>query len=375
MNAGRPRLTAAEGLDWLRLMRSENVGPITFYKLLERFGSAKAALDALPELAKRGGARRIKVGSTSAAQAELQQIADTGAQLIARSDGDYPPLLGFVEDAPPLIIVKGHTHLLTKKAIAMVGTRNASLNGTRIAHTFAAEFGEAGFLVVSGMARGIDAAAHEGALETGTIAVVAGGVDIIYPKENTDLYGRINERGTILSEMPIGTVPQARHFPRRNRLISGMARGVVVIEATRRSGSLITARMAAEQNREVFAVPGSPMDPRAKGTNDLIRQGAQLADSAQEIISQLNGAYRTRLKEPEPFVIKGETGGVPDQKDIDDARRLITKILNPTPVTVDEIIRQCQMSPAAVSIVLLELELAGKLERHSGSKVSLIGEL
>ena len=368
-------LGGAEKLDWLQLLRSENVGPVTFYKLLERFGTATAALDALPELAKRGGARSIKVASRSAAEKEVEEINQAHAHLIASTEPAYPPLLSCLEDAPPLIIVMGRTHLLKKKTVSIVGTRNASITGVRLAQSFAAAFGEAGFLVASGLARGIDTAAHQGALSAGTVAVVAGGADVIYPKENDELYARIAEQGAVLSEMPLGTTPQARHFPRRNRLISGCARGTVVIEATQRSGSLITARFAAEQNREVFALPGSPLDPRAKGTNDLIRQGAHLADSAEEIIQQLNDAYRPHLQETEPFVIKQLINTYPSDVEVRDARQALIKFLNPTPVTVDEIIRRCQMSPAAVSTVLLELELAGRLERHPGGKVSLIGEV
>jgi DNA processing protein len=232
-----------------------------------------------------------------------------------------------------------------------------------------------GYLVSSGMARGIDTAAHEGALTTGTVAVLAGGVDVVYPKENQALYERIAETNVVISEMPVGTVPQARHFPRRNRIISGAARGIVVIEAAKRSGSLITARMALEQNREVFAVPGSPFDPRAKGTNELIRQGAHLADSAEEIIQILNGQFMSSLCEPQPFVIKEINIPQPSSVEIDSARGEVQKILNTSPVSVDEIIRRCHMSPAVVSTILLEIELAGRLERHPGNQVSIIGDL
>ncbi len=232
-----------------------------------------------------------------------------------------------------------------------------------------------GYLVSSGMARGIDTAAHEGALTTGTVAVLAGGVDVVYPKENQALYERIAKTNVVISEMPVGTVPQARHFPRRNRIISGAARGIVVIEAAKRSGSLITARMALEQNREVFAVPGSPLDPHAKGTNELIRQGAHLADSAEEIIQILNGQFMSSLCEPQPFVIKEINIPQPSSVEIDSARGEVQKILNTSPVSVDEIIRRCHMSPAVVSTILLEIELAGRLERHPGNQVSIIGDL
>ncbi|MBT7943013.1 MAG: DNA-protecting protein DprA, partial [Alphaproteobacteria bacterium] len=249
-------LSATERRDWLRLIRSDNVGPITFYKLLERFGSASASLEALPELARRGGGKkRIKVATLAAAEREIESLDKIGATLIARGEPNYPPLLGHIEDAPPLINALGHPHLLSKKAIAVVGARNASINGLGFAEKISRDLGAGSLLVVSGMARGIDAAAHRGALATGTVAVLGGGIDVVYPKENADLYDRLRDEGVIVSEIAPGTQPQARHFPRRNRLISGIARGVVVVEARPRSGSLITARLALEQDREVFAVP------------------------------------------------------------------------------------------------------------------------
>lgn len=366
-------LSDDERKDWLRLIRCERVGPITFYKLLEQFGTAKAALAALPELARRGGAKGIKICAKSTLESELSKIHDADARMIARGEPDYPPLLARVEDAPPLIFIRGFAHLLRKKTTAIVGTRNASINGLRLAQSFAAAFGDAGFLIASGMARGIDTAAHEGSLKSGTAAVLAGGVDVVYPKENQALYEKIIENGVVLAEMPTGTIPQARHFPRRNRIISGMARGVVVIEAAKKSGSLITARMAAEQNREVFAVPGSPLDPRAKGANELIRQGAHLAESPEEIIQILNGQFMNTASEPQPIEIKHKIIKQPDPTEINSARHVIKKMLNVTPVSVDEIIRRCHMSPAVVSTILLEIELAGHLERHPGNQVSLIG--
>jgi len=290
---GTHTLNAKDRLDWLRLARSDNVGPITFYKLLERFGSAGAALDALPDLARHGGGRKkLKVGSKADAEREIEALGQIGAGLIARGEPAYPPLLAHIEDAPPLISVLGHSHLLTKKAIAVVGARNASVNGLRFAETIARDLGEGGLMVVSGLARGIDAAAHKGALATGTLAVQGGGVDVVYPKENAALYESIKAEGAIVSEIAPGTQPQARHFPRRNRLISGIARGVVVVEASPRSGSLITARMALEQNREVFAVPGAAGDLRARGTNGLIRDGAVLTETAEDVLSVLDGMER-----------------------------------------------------------------------------------
>ena len=368
-------LTAADRLDWLRLIRSENVGPITFYRLLERFGSARTALEALPDLARRGGrAKGLGVCAKAAAESEMAALDKTGARLIARGEAGYPPLLAHIEDAPPLISILGHLHLLEKSAIAVVGARNASINGQRFARKLAADLGRGGKLVASGMARGIDASAHEGALETGTVAVLGGGVDVVYPKENARLYEEIVARGAVISEMPPGTEPQARHFPRRNRLISGMSRGVAVVEAGPRSGSLITARMALEQGREVFAVPGSPLDPRAQGCNGLIRQGAVLTESAEDILRALDDLFRTPLAEPPAADVGAPPPGSPGEAEIDAARAEIEECLGPAPVSVDEIIRNRQFSPAVVSMVLLELELAGRLERHPGNQVSLIHE-
>ncbi|MAF48949.1 MAG: DNA-processing protein DprA [Alphaproteobacteria bacterium] len=375
MDATRKSLSSGERLDWLRLIRSENVGPVTFHRLLDHYGSASQALDALPELAAKGGARRIRVASKDAAESELEQIGKAGAKLIALGEEYYPPLLGQTEDAPPLITVAGHPHLLAKKTLAVVGARNASLNGLGLAERLARDIGGEGYLIASGMARGIDRAAHEGALETGTAAVLAGGVDVIYPRENADIYRRITERGAALSEMPPATEPKARHFPRRNRIISGMARGVLVIEATKKSGSLITARFAADQNREVFAVPGSPLDPRAQGANHLIKEGAHLVQSAADIMEILSGLFQAHLGEPQVIENINGIGPEPALGDIEAARGTLKKLLGPTPIAVDELIRRCQMSLAVVSMVLLELELAGRLERHPGNQVSTVGEL
>ena len=374
MPASAPHaLNRNERLDWLRLIRSENVGPITFRQLLARFGSVGAALDALPELARRGGRRRpIAICSRAVAEAELAGLEAAGGFLIALCEPDYPPTLAALEDAPPVLGCLGHAHLLRRPAIAIVGARNASANGRRLARQLAAELGEAGFLVASGLARGIDAAAHEGALETGTVAVVAGGVDIIYPEENTGLYEEIRARGVLASEIAVGTVPQARHFPRRNRLISGLSRGTLVIEAAFRSGSLITARFAADQGRDVFAVPGSPLDPRARGCNNLIRQGAVLVESAADVLDVLGGTLIPPVEEPKAADFLGPAPTPPDTAEIAEARDRIEESLGPTPVAVDEVIRECHVSPAIVHMALLELELAGRLERHPGNRVALI---
>ncbi len=358
-----------ERFDRLCLYRSENVGPITFRRLLAHFGSAGAAITALPDLSRRGGrGKPIKVCPADAAEAEIAALKEAGGRYLIWGDAEYPAALANIEDAPPVLGLIGHAHLLERRAVAIVGARNASANGRRFARTIAAELGEAGFAIASGLARGIDAAAHEGALEAGTVAVVAGGVNVVYPKENGALHEAIAERGAILAEQPPGTRPQGRHFPYRNRIISGLARGTLVVEAAMRSGSLITARYALEQGREVFAVPGSPLDPRCRGTNDLIRQGAVLTESAADVVGALEGIGGARLDERRDDSYAG-----PSPPDIPAAdRRAVTELLGHSPVPVDEIIRQCQLSPATVSTVLLELELAGRLERHPGNQVSIL---
>ena len=364
-------LNPQERLDWLRLIRSENVGPVTFHQLLQRHGSAAAALAALPELARRGGRRNFTVWSREQAERELAQIHKLGARLVAWGEPEYPPSLAPLDDAPPLITVLGRPGLLTRKSIAMVGARNASAAGQRFAREMAYDLARAGFVVTSGLARGIDAAAHGGALAQGTVAVVGGGVDVVYPEENRGLYHEIVEQGVVVAESPVGTVPQARHFPRRNRLISGMSEGVVVIEAALRSGSLITARFAAEQGREVFAVPGSPLDPRCRGTNDLIRHGATLVEGAEDVLQALSSlggrnSFEPQRRRPPPRP-PPETSPI----QLDEAESAITRLLGPTPVTVDELLRQCHLSPSIIATVLLELELAGRLDRHPGGHVSL----
>ncbi len=365
-------LSDGERLDWLRLIRSENVGPITFYQLLRHYGSAGEALKALPELSRRGGRRRpIKASPKGAAEAEIEEVARLGARLVGRSEPEYPEPLAAIEDAPPLVAVLGSVHLLARRMIAVVGARNASANGRRFAARLAADLTEAGLVVVSGLARGIDAEAHRGALAQGTVAVVAGGVDIPYPNENAELYDRIVAEGAVLSEQPPGTTPQGRHFPPRNRLISGLSLGVVVVEAAPRSGSLITARMALEQGREVMAVPGSPLDPRCRGANNLIRQGATLTESAEDVLRALAGQLRAPLAEPRETAFAPSAQRPPDEDEIDRARPIVIEYLGPAPVTMDEIVRQSGLAPAVIATVLLELELAGRLDRHPGQQVSL----
>ena len=364
---------SAEHLACLRLIRSENVGPVNYRRLLARFGTARAALEALPDLARRGGRRRpVKICPAGDAERELDAVRQAGAATLAIGEPDYPEALAAIEDAPPVITLLGRRALLAGTAVAMVGARNASANGRRLATRLATDLGEAGLTVVSGLARGIDTAAHRGALASGTVAVLAGGVDMVYPPENRGLADSIREQGLLLSEMPLGTVPQARHFPRRNRLISGLSLGVLVVEAAPRSGSLITARLALEQGREVFAVPGSPLDPRARGCNNLLRQGAVLTEEAEDVLRTLDAMRGRRVEPPHAEESGAEAPSLPADSELESARPQVEALLGIAPVTVDELIRQCQLSPAVIQMVLLELELAGRAERHPGSRIALV---
>lgn len=373
-NGSRQRhIDDRERIDRLRLIRSEHVGPVTYRRLVARFGSAAAALRALPELARRGGARACsRVFSVAEAEAELAALASLGGRLVALDEAGYPPLLAHIDDAPPLLAALGETALTQRPMVAIVGARNASINGRRLAGILARDLGAAGITVVSGLARGIDAAAHAAALATGTVAMVAGGVDVVYPEENRDLHGAIAERGLVMSEFPPALRPQARHFPRRNRLISGASGAVVVVEASLRSGSLITARTALEQGREVLAVPGSPLDPRSRGANELIRQGAALVESADDVLRAITEPLiaRTATRSDEP--VQAMLEFFDDDAVLSDARGLIGQALSATPVAVDEIIRSCQLSASLVNTILLEWELAGRLERLPGNKIAMI---
>jgi DNA processing protein len=361
-------LSDAERRAWLRLARTQNVGPITFAQLIARFGSASAALAELPRLSRRGGGESLRPVPEQEARDEIDALHALGGRLIASCEPEFPGGLTAAEPPPPVISVLGRTAQLAHEMVAIVGARNASALGRKLAGQLAHDLGEAGFVVVSGLARGIDTAAHEAALATGTCAVVAGGIDIIYPPENEALYRRICDQGTIVSEMPLGQEPQARHFPRRNRLISGLSRGVVVVEAAEGSGSLITANYALEQNREVFAVPGSPLDPRAKGTNRLIREGATLTETADDVVAVLSPILGKAFREPEEPVAPVDVPAV--EAEADRIRACLEEALGPAPVDVDELIRQCRAPTSVVLTVLLELELAGRLARHSGNKVS-----
>jgi len=367
----RRELARAERLDWVRLIRSQNVGPITFYQLIGHYGSAAAALAALPDLARRGGSRgRLKIFSRAAAEREVAEAEAKGVRLIARIEPAYPDALAAIEDAPPVLAVIGRPALAARPCIAVVGARNASASGLKLTRKLASGLSDAGLVVVSGMARGIDSAAHEGALKGGTIAVLGGGVDVVYPANNKDLYKSIAEQGLLVAEPPVGTQPQARHFPRRNRLISGLSLGVLVVEAAPRSGSLITARLALEQGREVFAIPGSPLDPRSRGTNKLIREGALLVERADDIVDALEPMLRTPLTEPDEREFAASPLSLAGDEDLAPARQAIVDLLGAAPLQIDDLIRESGLSPQIVITVVLELELAGRVDRHPGNRIS-----
>lgn len=368
---GRHQLSDRQRLAWLRLIRTDNVGPQTFRDLINRFGSAEAALEALPELARRGAGRATLCPCpVEAAEAEMEAAARFGARFVAVGEAEYPPLLRRAAAPPPLLAVKGSAAVLALPCVSIVGARNASLAGIKMARTLARDLGREGYAVVSGLARGIDAAAHAGSLDTGTIAALAGGLDKPYPPENVALGEDIAARGALVSEMPFGWEPRARDFPRRNRLIAGMSLGLVVVEAAIRSGSLISARLAAEAGRLVFAVPGSPLDPRAAGTNGLLKEGATLVTGARDVLDALAPLAGRPAPAADSFEEPPDFSAAPPPADSDRAR--IVECLGPTPVGIDEIIRHTGLHPAQVFMVLLELDLAGRLERHSGGAVSLL---
>ncbi|WP_066726581.1 DNA-processing protein DprA [Sphingomonas pituitosa] len=350
----------------LRLLRSANVGPVSYAQLIRRYGSAEAALEALPMLAARGGGRAPQIADAGAVRREIAAVERLGARYLFLDDPAYPALLAELENAPPALILRGNVALLARPCVAMVGARNASAAACRFARQLAIGLVEHGATVVSGLARGIDTAAHQGALAGGTVGVIASGIDIVFPPENAALQERVATEGLLVTEQPPGTEPLARYFPARNRIIAGLSLGTVVVEAAPRSGSLITARIAAEAGRDVMAVPGSPLDPRAQGCNLLIREGAILVQSAADIWEAVRPIDPRGVRAP-----GGRFGAAPGEDASDAERRRVADLLGPVPVAVDELIRQSGCSPAAVQTVLLELELAGRLDRHAGARVSL----
>lgn len=365
-------LSERQRLAWLRLIRSDNIGPVTFRELINHFGSAERALDALPELSRRGGAARSpRVASISEAEREIAAAERFGARFVGIGEPDYPPALREIDGAPPMIAMKGDSRTVVRPSIGIVGSRNASINGAKFAAMLARDLGRAGYTIASGLARGIDAAAHRESLATGTVAMLAGGLDKPYPSENFRLLADIYDNsGATISEMPFGWEPRARDFPRRNRLIAGVSLGVIIVEAADRSGSLITARLAGEFGRLVFSVPGSPLDPRCHGTNRLIKEGATLITDANDVLEMLKPMMEPRLplqqtaEEPIYDVEMSPPG--------DDERGIVASALGPSPVETDDIIRHTGLAASTVYLVLLELDIAGRLNRHSGGRVSLV---
>lgn len=352
--------------DRLRLIRSPNVGPVAYRQLIARFGSAGAALQAIPDLAARGGARAFRVAEERRVVAEIEAVERRGGRHIFIGEEGYPALLAEAAAAPPVLMAMGALTLDARPVVAMVGARNASAAACRFARTLGQDVGARGGIVVSGLARGIDTAAHMGSLASGTVAVIACGLDVVFPPENAGLQERIAAEGLLLTEHPPGTEPLARHFPARNRIIAWMAQGTVVVEAAPRSGSLLTARLAGEEGREVMAVPGFPLDPRAQGCNALIRDGATLVQSAEDILESIGRIGDGLVRQPDmPFV-------APPPVDLAEGdRQRVVGLLSMAPVAVDEIIRQSGCAAGAVQTALLELEIAGRLQRHAGGRVSL----
>jgi DNA processing protein len=352
--------------DRLQLARTPRVGPVTYRQLIRRFGTAADALRALPDLVRRGGGASFRPAAREVVERELTAVGQLGGHHVFADESDFPALLGELPDAPAALILKGDCALLGRPAIAMVGARNSSAAACRLARQFAAGLGEQGQIVTSGLARGIDTAAHQGALATGTIAVIACGLDQCFPPENRALQDEIAARHLLITEYPPGTQPLARHFPHRNRIIAGLAAGTVVVEAAPRSGSLLTARLAADAGREVMAVPGSPLDPRAQGCNSLIREGATLVQSIADIMEAVSRIDSRMLREPAP-----DYSAAPDREPDACEREILLSLLGPVSVPVDELVRQSGLAAPVVQLVLLELELAGRLERHASNRVSL----
>jgi len=370
--------------DCLRIARTDGIGPVAYRRLMARYPGPAEAIAALPGMARAGGrSQPLSVTSPDIAEREIAKLHKLGGRFITLGNPEYPPLLSLLDDAPPILAVLGDpARLSDRRCVALVGSRNASVNAQRMAESLGAELAEAGFAVVSGLARGVDGAAHEGALRSGiTIAAVAGGIDMPYPPEHADLQRRIALAGAVVAEAPLGTAPLARHFPRRNRVIAGLSLGVVVVEAALRSGSLITARLATEAGREVFAVPGSPLDPRARGANDLIREGAHLTEGLADILANLPDHPSREGLSRNPLFSRGEAPGLsapadtpPDPglsaADAGQARDLVLHALSPAPTDVDDLIRRCQLPAPAVMAALLDLEIAGRIESLPGNRVA-----
>jgi DNA processing protein len=372
-----------DAVDRLRLIRTEGVGPLTYRRLLARFGSVDRAIEALPELARSGGrSTPVRLTSRAEAEREITKLYKLGGKFCFLGDPEYPAILADMIDAPPALAVLGDINLLSSRSVGVVGARNASANGMRMAEQLAADLAPS-LTVVSGLARGIDASAHRGAMRSGrTIAAIAGGIDVPYPPEHEKLQAEIAENGAILAEAPLGTAPMARHFPKRNRVIAGLSLGLVVIEAAVRSGSLITARLANEAGRELFAVPGSPLDPRCRGSNDLLRQGANLTETASDVLANLPDHPSRQGLARDPMFLHDKSGFAEPSARIDEqqadtealakARRLVPGLIGVEPVMVDEIARHCQLSTAVIMAVLLELELASRVETLPGNRVALL---
>lgn len=361
----------SELLNWIRLIGSENVGSSTFRYLLRRYGSSEEALEALPEIARRGGKKgEIIIPDLRFAEEQLQKAELYQVKIITWDDPEYPSCLKSIDTAPPVIYVLGNCQLLLKNNFAIVGSRNASLNGMKITREISYDLGSSGLNIVSGLALGIDTAAHKGAIETGTVAVLGGGIDVVYPKENASLQTLISEQGLLISEFPFGTAPVAHHFPRRNRIIAGLSKGVLVVEARHQSGSMITANYATEFGRDIFAIPSFPYDPRSEGPNKLIMDGAYLVRNAGDILTQLS-IHMDMVKAFDPKEYFPNPG--PEVRGLAEMKSKILDLLSTAPVDVDAIVRHTELSPAYVWDILLELELSGKLERHKGNRVSLKG--
>ena len=361
-------LSFSEKRDWLRLSRTPRVGPVAFRDLIARYKTASAAIDALPSIMRR---KESVVPPIEAIESEMEQADNMGVKVLAACEPEYPAYLRAVDPCPPLISVLGRTDILHKPCAAIVGSRNASAIGQRFARQIASELGAAGYTVISGLARGIDASAHAGALQTGTAAVLGGGADHIYPRQNAELYHAMAEQGALISESPLGYRATARDFPRRNRIISGLSMGVIVIEAAERSGTLITARYALEQNREVMAAPGSPLDPRTKGCNKLIQQGAALIENIDDIIACLENIRPPQMMEPSEGFNQAEFDWAGAKDDIDKARDTILNLLSPTPTPRDEIIRHSGYSTAIATAAMLEMELSGDAIVEPDGRIAL----